>query len=76
MIMVDSSVWIDYFNGYETPETTKLDLWLGIQPISIGDIILTEVLQPRFRTSKCSIKKYIVLKSPKIIPGQEYFSFH
>lgn len=45
MIMVDSSVWIDYFNGYETPETTKLDLWLGIQPISIGDIILTEVLQ-------------------------------
>ncbi|WP_071905593.1 hypothetical protein WH8501_06305 [Crocosphaera watsonii WH 8501] len=34
------------------------------------------VLVPRFRTSKCSIKKYIVLKSPKIIPGQEYFSFH
>ena len=33
-------------------------------------------LKPRFRTSKCSIKKYIVLKSPKIIPGQEYFSFH
>ena len=31
---------------------------------------------PRFRTSKCSIKKYIVFKSPKIIPGQEYFSFH
>ena len=34
------------------------------------------VSEPRFRTSKCSIKKYIVLKSPKIIPGQEYFSFH
>ena len=34
------------------------------------------ILKPRFRTSKCSIKKYIVLKSPKIIPGQEYFSFH
>ena len=39
------------------------------------DLIPT-ILQPRFRTSKCSIKKYIVLKSPKIIPGQEYFSFH
>ncbi|EAM48360.1 hypothetical protein CwatDRAFT_1462 [Crocosphaera watsonii WH 8501] len=36
----------------------------------------TRTEQPRFRTSKCSIKKYIVLKSPKIIPGEEYFSFH
>ncbi|MDJ0601834.1 MAG: PIN domain nuclease [Crocosphaera sp.] len=45
MIMVDSSVWIDYFNGHETPETTKLDLLLGSLPISIGDIILTEILQ-------------------------------
>ena len=35
-----------------------------------------QIIKPRFRTSKCSIKKYIVLKSPKIIPGQEYFSFH
>ncbi|MGK7881507.1 MAG: hypothetical protein AB4060_15640 [Crocosphaera sp.] len=36
----------------------------------------TYYLNPRLRTSKCSITKYIVLKSPKIIPGQEYFSFH
>lgn len=43
MIMVDSSVWIDYFNGRQTPETTQLDLLLGIEPIAIGDIILTEV---------------------------------
>ncbi|EAM47480.1 FG-GAP repeat protein [Crocosphaera watsonii WH 8501] len=40
------------------------------------DVTTGDFLQPRFRTSKCSIKKYIVLKSPKIIPGQEYFSFH
>jgi predicted nucleic acid-binding protein len=45
VIIVDSSVWIDYFNGYNTPETFNLDLWLGVQPIAIGDIILTEVLQ-------------------------------
>ena len=43
--MVDSSVWIDYFNGRDTPETTKLDSLLGIKPIAIGDIILIEVLQ-------------------------------
>lgn len=45
MILVDSSVWIDYFNGNDTPETVKLDSLLGVEPIAIGDIILTEVLQ-------------------------------
>jgi predicted nucleic acid-binding protein len=45
MILVDSSVWIDYFNGVERPETVKLDLLLGIESIAVGDIIVTEVLQ-------------------------------
>ena len=45
MILVDSSVWVDYFNGRETPETNKLDSLLGVEPLAIGDIILAEVLQ-------------------------------
>lgn len=45
MIVVDSSVWIDYFNNLETQQTNKLDRWLGNEPILIGDLILTEVLQ-------------------------------
>ncbi|MEB3147729.1 MAG: PIN domain nuclease [Sphaerospermopsis sp.] len=45
MIIVDSSVWVDYFNGIETPETNKLDQLLGVEPIAISDLILTEVLQ-------------------------------
>lgn len=45
MILVDSSVWIDYFNGTETLATKKLDDLLGIQPVCIGDLILAEVLQ-------------------------------
>ncbi|MGK7892769.1 MAG: PIN domain nuclease [Xenococcus sp. (in: cyanobacteria)] len=45
MIMVDSSIWIDYFNGRDTTQTTELDSLLGVKPIAIGDIILTEVLQ-------------------------------
>lgn len=45
MILVDSSVWIDYFNGNETEEVRKLDLYLATHPVAIGDIILTEVLQ-------------------------------
>jgi predicted nucleic acid-binding protein len=45
MILVDSSVWIDYFNGQPTPETHKLDTLLGVEPLGIGDLILTEVLR-------------------------------
>ena len=41
MIIVDSSVWIDYFNGKDTSQTDKLDELLGVEPIAIGDIILT-----------------------------------
>jgi len=45
MILVDSSVWIDYFRGIATPQAEKLDLLLGTEPIAMGDLILTEVLQ-------------------------------
>jgi predicted nucleic acid-binding protein len=45
VILVDSSVWIDYFRGTATPQAEKLDTLLGIEPIAIGDLILTEVLQ-------------------------------
>lgn len=45
MILVDSSVWIDYFKGTITPQTEKLDSLLGSEPLAIGDLILTEVLQ-------------------------------
>ena len=45
MWIVDSSVWIDYFNGKVTPKTEALDRALGQQELAIGDIILSEVLQ-------------------------------
>ena len=45
MILVDSSVWIDYFRGTATPETEKLDVLLGTEPIATGDLMLTEILQ-------------------------------
>ena len=45
MILVDSSVWIDYFRGSITAQTEKLDGLLGNEPLAIGDLILTEVLQ-------------------------------
>ena len=45
MILVDSSVWIDYFKGTVTTQTQILDALLGNEPLAIGDLILTEVLQ-------------------------------
>ncbi|SBT04598.1 Ribonuclease VapC [Candidatus Accumulibacter aalborgensis] len=45
MILVDSSVWIDYFRGTRTVQTDKLDSLLGNEPLALGDLILTEVLQ-------------------------------
>jgi predicted nucleic acid-binding protein len=45
MWIVDSSVWIDYFNGLSTPQTDLLDAALGHRAIGLGDIILCEVLQ-------------------------------
>jgi predicted nucleic acid-binding protein len=45
IILVDSSVWIDYFNGRATGETDLLDRLLSAQRLLLGDLILVEVLQ-------------------------------
>jgi predicted nucleic acid-binding protein len=45
LTFVDSSVWVDYFNGTQSAETDYLDGLLGIESIVIGDLVLIEVLQ-------------------------------
>ncbi len=45
MICVDSSVWIDYFNGKESKQTNLLDALLETERLVMGDLILSEVLQ-------------------------------
>ena len=45
MLLVDSTVWIDYFNGVQSPETDLLDRVLSEELVLVGDIILAEVLQ-------------------------------
>ena len=45
MVLVDSSVWIDYLRGADTPQVGWLDEHLGVEPVAIGDLIFTEVLQ-------------------------------
>jgi len=45
LIFVDSSVWVDYFNGTQSAETDCLDSLLGTEPVGLGDVVLLEVLQ-------------------------------
>jgi predicted nucleic acid-binding protein len=45
LILVDSSVWIDYFRGVASDQTDRLDALLGVETLATGDLILTEVLQ-------------------------------
>ena len=46
MVLVDSSVWIDYFStGRSTPQTEHLERLVSTTPVVVGDLILAEVLQ-------------------------------
>jgi predicted nucleic acid-binding protein len=45
MVIVDSSVWIDYFNGRDILEVATLDRLLETELLGVGDLILAEVLQ-------------------------------
>ena len=45
MIVVDSSVWIDFLNGRDAPHVRRLQSVLGAEEIIVGDLMLCEVLQ-------------------------------
>lgn len=45
MVIIDTTIWIDYLNGVINPETLWLDHEIGQQPLGLTDIILCEVLQ-------------------------------
>lgn len=45
MIVVDSSVWVDFFNGVESPQVESLNALFADRLILVGDLILCEVLQ-------------------------------
>lgn len=45
MIVVDSSVWIDFLNGRDRPHVRRLRQILGADEVIVGDLMLCEVLQ-------------------------------
>jgi predicted nucleic acid-binding protein len=69
MILVDSSVWIDYFNGNKTAQTDWLDSSLGNIAIIISDLILTEVLQGFQSDKDFKIARDILLGIPFMSMG-------
>ena len=69
MILVDSSVWIDYFNGNTTSRTDWLDSSLGNMPIIMGDLILTEVIQGFQSDKDFKIARDILLGIPFVPMG-------
>ena len=81
MIIVDSSVWIDFFNGNDTLEADTLDNLLGTQEVAIGDLIILEVLRG-FRSDKdfkiakdhlTSLVQYNMLNSELAMKATEYY---
>ena len=45
MILVDTSVWIDFFNGYESVEAAHLRICIAdVRPLTIPGLVLTEIL--------------------------------
>ena len=51
MVLVDTSVWIEFFNGTPSPQTERLEELLSSTIIVMGDLILAEILQG-FRSDK------------------------
>lgn len=45
MVIVDTTVWVDYLNMVANPHTDWLDQQLGRQRLGLTDLILSEVLQ-------------------------------
>ena len=66
MIVVDSSVWIEYFGGKNTPAAEKLDSLLGQTSIAAGDLILVEILQG-FRKDRDFVQARELLLSLTIV---------
>ena len=65
MVIVDTSVWFDYFAGESNAETGWLDVEMGKQRLGVTDLILCEILQGihsdrEFRVLKGAMLKYEV----------------
>ena len=66
MIVVDTSVWVDFFNGQNTPEVEQLDRLLSTTPILIGDLILVGLLQGFRKDKDFKIAQSLFAQLPQV----------
>jgi len=64
VVLVDTSVWVDYFNGVDSPRTDRLDRLLGSGRLLTGDLILAELLQGFTRDSEYRTARKLLLELP------------
>lgn len=64
ILVVDSTVWIDYFNGVISDESDYLHESIGRETIIVGDLILAEVLQGFRRERDFNLARQVLLNFP------------
>jgi predicted nucleic acid-binding protein len=67
VIVVDSSVWIDFLNGRNAPHVRRLRTILGADEIIVGDLMLCEVLQG-LRSKRAALEVEALLRHFEIVP--------
>ena len=67
MIVVDTSVWIDFLNGRDVSHTRRLRAILGAEEIIVGDLMLCEVLQ-RLASERAAHMVEALLRRFSIVP--------
>ena len=71
-MLVDTSVWVDYFNGVKTPQTDRLDQLLGSGRLLTGDLILAELLQGFAKDTDYRTARKLLLELPCVdLVGRE-----
>jgi predicted nucleic acid-binding protein len=72
VVLVDTSVWVDYFNGAQTPQTDYLHQLLGSGRLLTGDLILAELLQGFIRDTDYRTARKLLLELPCVdLVGRE-----
>lgn len=67
MIVVDSSVWIDFLNGRNAPHVRRLRALFGEDEIVVGDLMLCEVLQG-LDSERTALEVEALLRRFEIVP--------
>lgn len=71
MILVDSSVWIDFFNQTDTPQSLQLERWLKRADVLLGtaDLVVFEVLRGFRQDKACQEAQSLLVELPVVDIG-------